>query len=365
MFPLGFCHTGAASMAANAVQLVSGLVLLGGALAVGFHVGSRAAPAPPPASVAARSAEPIPRHADTDAPTLAALHFEPNFVDLGEQPWATRLPVPLTIVNATGDAVTIASARSSCGCTVLDETALAGRVLQPDERLAFVASLDTRATTGEKHRAVTVTLDSGAAATAHIRVTVAGTWSVSPETIDFGEVDLSATDLQPLEQLLNVPSDTDRLIEASAGATRWLQCIPGPARPTGGSVLVRLLPDKLPQGVNSATLRVQTDCAVKPEVAIFVRAIGTRALTPTVGHVFLLADAWREVVFLDRTGARAALSEAAVTDDAVAAVLTGEGAVRLRRLSTTPAERITLTVRDREGNTGTVLVTHFVEEFQP
>jgi hypothetical protein len=71
--------------------------------------------------------------------------FDPTEIDLGEQLWGLTLDVPLKLVNRSQEPIEIAAARSSCGCTVIQNEHYDGKVVPPGESFQF----DIRVTRGK------------------------------------------------------------------------------------------------------------------------------------------------------------------------------------------------------------------------
>jgi hypothetical protein len=153
--------------------------------------------------------------------------FEPAQIDLGDQLWAQVVPVALTFVNRGASPITIESAQSSCDCTVIEGGVFRGRRVTPGESLPVEVKLDTQKSPGLKARRIDLTAASGARYSAVIRVNVVGTWSITPDALDFGEVVLDDAEEDPHATVL-YESATDNLLDVSTSGAAWTEAQPIP-----------------------------------------------------------------------------------------------------------------------------------------
>jgi hypothetical protein len=275
--------------------------------------------------------------------------FEPAQIDLGDQLWAQVVPVTLTFVNRGTSGLTIESAHSSCDCTVIEGGAFQGRAVTPGESLPVDVKLDTQKSPGLKARRIDLTAASGVRYSAVIRVNVVGTWSITPDALDFGEVVLDDGEDDPRATVL-YESDTDNLLDISTSGAAWIEVQPNPADQGRIEILVRLVKARLAAGQNSASLVVGTDCALKPSAVVFLKARGVHELAISPTQVLLVGTKPVRVECFDRTGARVRLVSADAASGAIRVDVLPNGAIEILNSTTGPLpEPIAVRVVDDRG----------------
>jgi len=138
--------------------------------------------------------------------------FEPARVDLGSRLWGSTVPVDLAFLNPTSDPITIQKIVSSCDCVVVDRDELSGSVVEPGQVLQMGASIDTGEHPGSFIRTVTLTSDTGQEWRVALALEVVGSWTLSPDRLDFGEVRLGMPGVEFVEESLTFDSESDELV---------------------------------------------------------------------------------------------------------------------------------------------------------
>src|SRR5207247_362181 len=130
-----------------------------------------------------------PQHENKPAITpRPSVGFTPAVVDLGEQKWGSVIPFQIFFVNHATKAVKIADVESSCGCTVVDTAALKGTAVASGQTLPIDVSLHTGKESGSRQRRITLRSESGESWGVDVLVNVLGSWSISTDSVDFGEI---------------------------------------------------------------------------------------------------------------------------------------------------------------------------------
>ena len=317
-------------------------------------------PAPPDRTGAA--SEPLVQH---PGPQLAhqpddLVGFTESFVDIGQVPWGTEVPVSLPFVNRSDEPVTIEGVEASCGCTlVLDADAYRARVVGPGEEIDVQMMLDTGPRPGERWSQVKVAARGPREFTAILKATVVGTWDLSADCVHFGTVLLDSPD----EAVTTVwfTSDVDRLAGVPEPSVPWLACSVGTdesAQTAGTSIRLRVLKDKLSPGTNSGFVTVTTTCPSMPARRVYVTARGISGLLPYPPHLVLLSGQVGKVQFVDAAGAPAQVASVDVGDAPVEGRPLANGYVEFeapRKASGTRAARVY--AYDAHGRRGVVLVS--------
>lgn len=223
--------------------------------------------------------------------------FDPDIEELGEQLWGQVLDIPLLFVNESEIPIEVHAIKSSCGCTIIDTDAYLGTVVRPGESLQIDARLDTETNPGEKTRQVFLDDTTGRRYTATIRVDVRGTWELSANEIEFGNVALDEGELLPVDRAIEFVSDDDALQGEPIVRESWLECLVSERKESPRRILFRLHPDRLTPGRHSTQVVIRTDNPIKPNTSVLVRVAGTQQLTASPQHVFLVADAPSGVTF--------------------------------------------------------------------
>ncbi|MFO0837581.1 MAG: hypothetical protein U1D55_03580 [Phycisphaerae bacterium] len=97
---------------------------------------------------------------------------------------------------------------------------------------------------------------------------VVGTWSLGSDSIDFGNADELGPDGDV--RVVTFESRTVALLEAIPDR-QFLRVSVDRQDANAALIAVRLLPELLPLGVSTATVRIRTNCRERDEAAILVR----------------------------------------------------------------------------------------------
>jgi hypothetical protein len=288
--------------------------------------------------------------------------FEPAEIDLGEQPWGEVIPVEFTFVNLGTEHVVIESLESCCGFAIVpeNEREWEGRVVEPSETVALLANLHTQTRTGPRTRSITAVSDSGERYTARVEVDVQGTWSIEPDTLDFGNVYLDG-ESEPDPLLVTFASQSDVFLGVEVPDAPWLDCL---VAERGEGVTELLFPmnrRELAPGVSTASVVVKTDNPVKPAGVVYVRARGAYRLVACPSEVFLVGAEPSVVRFTDETGSPVRLASVEVDNDGIwADCLAGTGQLRVTNPSKAKfREAVAVRVVDHRGIQRTIYVSAF------
>lgn len=272
--------------------------------------------------------------------------FQAAEIQLGDQLWGRSIALQLRFLNDSAQALTIDSVKSCCGCAIVEVASYEGQILAPGEALPVDVVLSTGHNPGQKKRAVHLDLTSGQRHTAAIHLNVYGTWKVTPEVLDLGELPFEQPP-QYVERLVVFESRADELVEVSAPALPWIQCHVAKRAGSRRDILVRILKSELPAGQNSVSVVVRTSNAVKPAGVIFVRARGVHELASVPAPVVIVGAEQRPVEFFDRSGKRARIASLEIEGDGVRGkVLDGGGVVLWREGSQRFPEPVLVRVVD-------------------
>jgi hypothetical protein len=119
------------------------------------------------------------------SPTTASIagFVEPR-IDLGSQAWGAEAPFTLTFHNGEAEDIAIAKVDSSCSCTVLDQDSWSGRVIPPGDSLEMSGLVDAGERPGRFVREITVTDQRGRSFVAAVELTVAQSYSFTPDRLE-------------------------------------------------------------------------------------------------------------------------------------------------------------------------------------
>lgn len=209
-----------------------------------------------------------------------SLYLYPAELSLGDHRWNQRVPFQLALVNDTTRIVEVAAIETPCGCTLIDRSSIVGRPVPGKGRVIIDGTLDTQVADGPKERAVMVVLTSGERLRSRLTVNVVGSWRVSPDLLDFGQIAIDGTP-ESCERWLRYSADSDLHLGVRTDyLPPWLSVFRFPSDGFSSDILVRILPDLLPDGQSSADITLETSDPDKPTGVIFARAIGVRKLRP-------------------------------------------------------------------------------------
>jgi hypothetical protein len=299
-------------------------------------------------------------HSRRDSSTEAGyVGFQPPSLQLGDHLWDTVLPLELAFVNDGPAAVVIQSITSTCDCVVFDGETYEGQSVESGSVLAVPLTLHTGLYPGLKRRMVKLVGASGSEYTAELFVNVHGTWSLEPDTLDFGEVLLGDPTTGDAEQTLTFVSQVDELVGEPQANAPWLCCFAAHRDANTTEILVRVLKAQLPPGVSTANIVFETTSVVRPDTAVYVRAKGVPALVATPAGVFLVDGEVKRVRFTDRAGRSVRLVRAEPSSDDIRATLVGNSQVEFVKRRKGPGGAVLVRVEDDKDRFTTVIVSTF------
>lgn len=312
----------------------------GGAEAVG----------PPPGNAAVLASTSESRR--TAAETVS---FAPTLVDLGRYPWYSRAPFVSTLKNDSRDGVRISAVTVSCGCVGVDRGVLQGKELLPGESVEVAGFLENNGNIGVLEQRIDVLFENGSIRTLTIVENSYPTYTISPQKLDFDEVEVADPDTEP-SGTLTFQSDYARLLGAESDSP-WLDVgvIDGsPAR-----VIARLVLDSLPQGRNTGHIILNTDDPARPKYSVTCNVSAMQELRPIPGQVFLTKTARSASVrFVRQSGEMARVQEIVVVGGGIAARIADDHlSVIVEGLESAADRGGILRITDDQGKHSRVLVS--------
>ncbi len=207
--------------------------------------------------------------------------------DFGTVARGSKIKHSFRLVNTTNAAIHIAGWTTKCGCT---DVKVGARDIPPGTQTFVEATIDTTKFQGYKASGLTLNFDRPGPASKDLNLTcfIRGDVTLSPGSVDFGQVGRSAGGTQVLE--LNYAGGT-----ANWGVTKIqtltdlltvrLEEVPGTR--SGGSVRYRLnavLKPGAPVGYFKEEITLQTNDSSAPSIPISVSANvqGAVVLTPSI-----------------------------------------------------------------------------------
>lgn len=243
--------------------------------------------------------------------------FEPDEIDLGRQLWGTHVPVELLFVNDGSSEITIQSVKSSCDCVVIDAATLERRCVAPNDTLAIPITLETGQYPGDKHRNVELMTMNGEKYHVSLRVSIYGSWSLTPDSLDLGEIILGDPAATDAEAVLTFASETDKIVGVPEVDVPWLTCCMAARDEKTTEILVRASKDKLPPGVSTGHVVLRTSNAIRPDTSVYVRIKLSSAIIATPSTVFLVGEESKIVKFTDREGKPVKIANLEKLNDAI------------------------------------------------
>lgn len=287
--------------------------------------------------------------------------FRPAEVDVGTHVWGTVVPLCFTLWNDGPTALEIAAVETSCGCTAVTAVdQLVGTVVEPGHSVAIEAQWDLQSAPGPKGATITIRCASGEKFRAHAVAKVRGTWEISPESLNFGEIALDGAHQEPVEEMFSFTSDADSLVGEPEPDASWLRCVTAKRGPAQTEVLVVVVTDRLPPGRQEALIRLRTTSPIAPSGLVRVSAVGRQDLVCTPSQLFLQGDEARVVRVTDVGGGACELVVMESSNPAVLATLQQGGKLSIRNTAGQPlTESVTVRIKDDRGRRGRILVSTF------
>lgn len=150
----------------------------------------------------------------------SAVRLVPDVVDFGDQMWETELPFSATLVNDSAEPVSITRITTSCGCTVVNDEPLLSEPVAPGARVSFSGTLRTQGNTGPIERRVRISTKDTGQFELTLRVTVRRTWTIDPDTVDFGRINLDSDHVEC--QVAAFRSEVEKLVGVATMNDTWL-----------------------------------------------------------------------------------------------------------------------------------------------
>lgn len=182
-----------------------------------------------------------------------------------------------------------------------------GLELFPGDVIPLSFTMNTGRSSGPKSAQITLTTEQDTQYSAGVNLTVKGTWSVTPDRIDFGDIEIGQTPEAP-SRLVEFHSTNEQFRGVEVLRTQWLEHHVASRTDGRTELLFRVRPERLPPGVSSATAVIRTTSSVKPEGVIYISVRGVNRLNASVQRVGLLGAEPKVVKFTDAQGKPAALA---------------------------------------------------------
>jgi hypothetical protein len=221
-------------------------------------------------------------------PSDPIVGFSPAQIDLGQQPWGRSVLFELTFVNGSDREVGISGVETSCGCLVLDGDSYTGASVAPHTSLTIAVRLDVERTPGPIRRLVQLTTNEGTPPfTANVDVDVVPTYSFSPDSVDFGHVDLESPEPGPTA-LVAFASESFELDGEAVTDCDWFSADVVWQDDGTAALRLRVLSNRLPSGRSAGIVTIRTTDPLVPRAVLPVRVRGIQALAPVPRRVLLV-----------------------------------------------------------------------------
>lgn len=259
--------------------------------------------------------------------------FVPARIDLGTQPWASVLPLELEFINGGESPLTIASISTSCNCAVFDSAAMEGRLVAPGETLQVSGSLETSLHAGTLARSVPLTTKDERQFVATLFVEVTGSWAISADSVNFGDVVCGpAADAPTMQSIVFTPSGDD-LKESPSADVDWVEVSTTGLESGATRIDLRVRSELLRPGIRTGQLIVRTSSAIRPECSIYLRARGVASLLAMPTPVFLEPGARQRVSFRRPDGTPAKIFRATSDDERLSVEIVGDDQIAVSELA--------------------------------
>lgn len=280
---------------------------------------------------------------------VALVRIDPAEVDLGQVPWGTNSSHRVMLTNEAPHAIRVRAVEATCGCTTLNDAALTQSEIAPGASVPIEFNFRAGTIPGPKDSTIRVVLADGTQVMVDVSADIVGTWSVTPDRLDFATVSISGQ-AEKIVQTLEYSSDAHELVDVRVSGGGWLRVLEAPRGQRAGTIRLELDPARAHVGPNVTSLIVETRCDAKRAGAIPVRVKGLAPVVASASRVFLAADDQREISFTDAFSQPVNLRSAVPEHEALAADVRGSVVV-LRWVSEPPeALIVAVTVTDEGGN---------------
>lgn len=273
------------------------------------------------------------------------------------QPWASVLPLELEFINGGESPLTIASISTSCNCAVFDSAAMEGRSVAPDETIQVSGSLETGLHAGTLARSVTLKTTEERQFVATVFVEVTGTWAISADSVDFGDVVCGPTaDAPTVRSILFTPSGDD-LAETPTVDVDWVEVSTAKLDSGATRIDLRVKRELLRPGIRTGQLILRTSSSIRPDCSIYLRARGKASLLATPNPVFLEPGAKQRVSSRRPDGTPAKIVRATSNDERLAVEIVGGDQIEVsEHAGRIGGSNASVQVEDDTGRAASILV---------
>lgn len=253
------------------------------------------------------------------------------------------------------------SVSASCDCAVFDRDAWRGvEIAGGGAAIEVTGEIHTGLHSGRLSRTVTLRTASGREFRADIILDVIGTWAVSTDNVDFGTLEFDSPDVAAPEFVVHFAPNPDSLVGSPVADVPWLTCVSKQLPGGGIDVLLRVVPDRLTQGVNVGAVQLKTTSSCRPNASISARITAVPAIVATPPAVFLVGSERRLVRITDRDGRPVPIVGIDVSCPSLKVQPLDSGTIEVRNSEgTSLMEAATIRVSDRTGRVVSILVTAF------
>ena len=227
--------------------------------------------------------------------------------------------------------------------------------MSPGESIDVPGFFENNGNLGVLEQRIDVMFENGAIRTATIFEDSYATYQVSPQKLNFDDVDVADSETN-VSGTLTFHSDSSRLVAAESDSP-WLEVgiIDGqPAR-----IITHLILDSLPQGRSIGHIILSTDDQQRPRFSVTCNVNATQALRPAPAQVFL-TDASRTAIvqFIRANGEIAKIASLTINGGGISARIMDDGASLFVEAAHSVRERGAIVqITDDRGQRSRVLVT--------
>ncbi|MBN2448170.1 MAG: DUF1573 domain-containing protein [Phycisphaerae bacterium] len=258
----------------------------------------------------------------------ANVGFTPRSLDLGTHLWDTEVPFELTFTNGTTEPIEITSTRASCSCLMLDADAVRGRIVQPGQAIPISGLLDTGMHPGVLTRRITLGTTNGEYS-AEVMLAVEGTWTISADAVDFGEIPLGDPETLTVSKEIVFEARPDCLLGSPEPTVEWIKCHASVVTKETTRLVIEVDPLLLPAGTSAGAIVLRTTSSVRPNTTVYVRARGMSVLTAQPAVVFLQGVQPRRVKIVGRDSEAVTVAEATCDDPSLQVCILEGGVIEL------------------------------------
>jgi hypothetical protein len=187
-----------------------------------------------------------------------------------------------------------------------------------------------------------------------------GTWALSRDTLDFGDVALDEPDADdPCESVIFTAAP-DQLRAQPAPDAPWMACETAARSDNRTEILITVRRDELAPGLNRGAVLLKTTSPEVPSAAIVVTARGVQRLNSAPAHVFLRGSDSQLVRVLGEDGQPVVVRSATASDGNIEIVIVNPSEIEVRNKSGQALPQLfVVTVVDDRGRTVRIPVSTF------